>query len=167
MNETIIKKCENVIQELMRFSDEILFLGGKVNNEIFEEFDKEIGHPLPDDYKFFISRFNGFSLMGTEVYGIRSKLDIIKNYDIEHKKVVNPQFDYLVPFSPNGRGDHYCFDTRKIYENGTCPIVFWQWDYSFYHPNDIEITNNSFVDWVQEVMVEWTLEEYDYNGIEK
>jgi hypothetical protein len=33
--------------------------------------------------------------------------------------------------------------------------------------NEVETCNQSFTEWIDEVMIEWTLEEYNYDGTEK
>jgi hypothetical protein len=73
---------------------------------------------------------------------------------------------YFLPFSPDGYGNHYCLDFSRI-KNEICPIVFWQHDFKYENLTEVETCNNSFVDWVNEVLIEWTLEEYNYDGTEK
>ena len=86
-------------------------------------------------------------------------------YVREHFKVKVPQYDYLVPFSPDGQGNFYCFNTKNLTDNGdSCPIVFWVSNYIYSKDDQPEIVNNSFVDWVNEVVIGWTLEDYDYDG---
>lgn len=51
--------------------------------------------------------------MGDEVLGIaKNKYDLVNAYQFEHYEVINPQYEYLIPFSPDGFGNSYCFDTR-------------------------------------------------------
>ena len=52
-------------------------------------------------------------------------------------------------------------------ENVICPIVFWQWDYLYEDIKEVETCNSSFLDWIQEVVIDWTLEDYNYDGSEK
>lgn len=74
-----------------------------------------------------------------------------------------PQPGYLSPFSPDGRGNFYCFDTRAV-GNDSCPIVFWVSNYEYQVDDVPETTNGSFVDWMSEVVLDWTLEDYNYDG---
>ena len=111
---------------------------------------------------------NGFNLMGDEVLGITytpNDYDLPRVYQMEHFEVINPLHDYLVPFSPDGGGNFYCFDTRKFFKReNSCKIVFWQSNYP-YSINDIpEVTHNSFVDYCMDCIIGWTLEEYNYQG---
>ena len=156
-----------LISELNKFSPVITEWGEVITDNRIAEFEVAYHVELPADYKFFISAMNGFNLMGTEVYGIdpaRKDPNTLSNiYDIEHWEVQVPMPEYLVPFSPDGGGNYYCFDTR-IKGNNSCPVVFFQTHYLYQHDNAPEVTNDSFVDWVNEVAIGWTLEEYNYDG---
>lgn len=72
------------------------------------------------------SMTNGFSLMGDEVLGItKNKYDLVNAYQFEHYEVINSQYEYLIPFSPDGFGNSYCFDTRiKTNQGFSNQIVF-------------------------------------------
>jgi hypothetical protein len=157
----------NLISALKKFSPSIIDLGEKIIDNRISDFEEKLGINLPEDYKFLLSNLNGFSLMGTEVYGVYSQsekpLSLETVYKIEHFEVQMPQPSYLVPFSPDGRGNFYCFDTRTV-EYDSCPIVFWVSNYEYQGDDVPEITNGSFVDWVSEVVLDWTLEDYDYDG---
>jgi hypothetical protein len=72
-----------------------------------------------------------------------------------------------LPFSPDGRGNFYCFDTRDCDNNNSCSVVFWTSNYEYNDDDQPEQTNLSFSDWIEEVMIEWTLESYNYDGSEK
>lgn len=138
--------------------------GAQAPTEKFETTNKLT---LPDDYKVLIKYHNGISLAGTEVYGIGTELyDLQQCYQFEHYQVNNPMPHYLIPFSPDGAGNHYCFDTR--FNDGTgCPVVFWQHDYLYNDNDPPEVVNSNLVQWINEVMIEWTLENYNYNGTRK
>jgi hypothetical protein len=75
-------------------------------------------------------------------------------------------YDYLVPFSPDGFGNHYCFDTRTT-NNNLCNVLFWQHNYPYSEDDPPEVTNGSFAEWLKEVAIDWTLEDHDYNGNKK
>lgn len=156
----------DVINELTLFSDKVLALNPPVAIQVIEAFEKQFNVKLPGDYIAFVQRFNGMNLMGTEVYGIGEEAGVSsldRKYIIEHQEVGNPMYNYLVPFSHDGYGSHYCFDTSALTKT-SCNIVFWQHDHH-YSPNDPpEVTNASFAEWVKEVAIDWTLDEYDYDG---
>lgn len=165
----IIEICNQMLKELYRFSSEILDLGKEILDARIEDLEKEIGYKLPDDFKYVLKKNNGITLAGTEIYGLSSELkgkslDLV--YKFEHFEVENPMPKNFFPFSPDGQGNHYCLDLSKI-EDGICPVIFWQWDFEYENIEDVEICNNNFVDWVNEVMIEWTLQIYNYDGSEK
>ena len=160
-------KLATIVEELNRFSPDVTIKGSAALDADIGSFEKTFGVALPYDYKSFIKVYNGFSLMGTAVYGIgNSDHDLKANYLFEHHEVEHKMPGYLVPFSPDGYGNHYCFDIRSI-NNESCSIVFWQHDYEYSEWDSPEVTNVSFIDWVKEVMIGWTLEDYNYDGTEK
>lgn len=69
----------------------------------------------------------------------------------------------FLPFSSDGRGNHYCLDLSRL-KGGSCPVIFWQWDFQYPNIEAVETCNESFYDWLDEVMIGWTLEEYNYDG---
>ncbi|MES2520442.1 MAG: SMI1/KNR4 family protein [Bacteroidota bacterium] len=160
---------EIIINELRKFSDDILELGNNINDNRIEEFEQHCNLTISPDFKQFMKKVNGFSLMGTEVYGFdKDKVNAIENiYYREHFEVRSPQYPYLVPFSPDGRGNFYCLDTLNQLENGDFPIIFWVSNYEYTKEDVPEITHNNFLDWVQEIVIDWILEDYNYDGSEK
>ena len=157
-----------IINELLKFS-KILEKGSAIDDNRIELFEEKYKIRLSCDFKIFMKEMNGFNLMGTEVYCFDvDKTESIENvYYFEHFEVKIPQYSYLVPFSPDGRGNFYCLDTLNVLDNGENPIVFWTSNY-LYSENDIpEVTNKNFTDWVQEVVIKWTLEDYNYDGSER
>jgi hypothetical protein len=160
---------EKIIDELSKFSKEILDLGSNIKDMRVEEFEIQRGLTLPNDFKQFIKRVNGFSLMGTEVYAFdKEKSESIEMvYQFEHFEVIIPQYLHLIPFSPDGRGNFYCLDTSKLLANDSCHIVFWVSNYEYTETDIPENTHENFLDWVQEVVIDWTLEDYNYDGSEK
>jgi hypothetical protein len=84
-------------------------------------------------------------------------------YRIEHFEVGNPMPLEFFPFSPDGGGNHYCFDLS----NHDDKVYFWQHDYEYADKTEVECCNNSFYEWIQEVLIDWTLEDYNYDGSEK
>lgn len=170
MNDKIKKECDFVINELLKFSDSLLELGEPIVDNRLEVFEINIEQNLSNDFKYILRKFNGFSLNGTIVNGLGSifgdsSLDEV--YNFEHFNALNKMPHCLFPFSNDGRGNYYCLDLSKYNGCGVCPIVFWQWDYHYKDMSEIEICNINFCDWIREVMIEWTLEDYMYNGEER
>lgn len=165
----IIEECNKRLEELYKFSNEILFLGESILDSRIEDLEKEIGYKLPEDFKYIIKKHNRIILAGTQVYGMSqelkgSSLDMI--YKFEHFEAENPMPKFFFPFSPDGQGNHYCLDLSKITDE-ICPVVFWQWDIEYEDIEDVEVCNDSFIDWIDEVMIDWTLEVYNHDGSEK
>lgn len=170
MESLIIKKCESVISELIKFSDNILSLGSPILDSRLEQLEQSIKYEFPIDFKHILKRFNGFSLCGKEVSGLgveykESSLDRI--YHFEHSHSANKMPSHFFPFSNDGRGNHYCLDLSKLNANKTCPIIFWQWDYNYGSMNEVETCNEDFCEWIREIMIEWTLDDYNYDGTDK
>jgi hypothetical protein len=133
------------------------------------EFETQIGFELPFDFKYILTKHNSFALAGTEVLGLDKRFkdaSLDKVFYFEHEEVGNPMFSEFVPFSPDDGGNHYCLDVSRLGDN-KCPVVFWQHDYSYSNKAEVETCNDSFIDWIKEVMIAWTLEEFNYDGSER
>ena len=159
----------SIISELEKFSTEIIETGFPLISQDVYDFEKRYNLILPREFKLFLEKYNGFSLMGSKILGFNRDADSIDSvYHYEHKLVGIPQYDYLVPFHNDGRGNFYCHDTRNCSINPeTCPVVFWVSNYRYEGTDQPEITNESFSDFIQEVIIDWTLEEYNYDGSKK
>lgn len=166
-----MEEVDEMIDELRKFSSDVAELSQPVSQSSVLAFENNIGVRLPDDYKYTISQINGFAIMGDEVHGIKGEgvpQSMETVYRREHLDVIYPQPPYLVPFSPDGGGNFYCFDTRyKTQDGRSCPVVFWTSNYQYTDEDLPEVTNESFVDYVNEVIIGWTLEKYNYDGTEK
>ena len=160
---------ESTIAELLKFSEDILEINNSINDDRIYVFEKKYNLKLPNDFKKFITKINGFSLLGNKVYGFDENIteSIEKVYFFEHFEVSYPQPTYLVPFCNDGRGNFYCMDTSQNIDNEYCPIVFWVSNYEYTNEDLPEIVNNNFLEWLEEVIIGWTLEEYNYDGSEK
>src|SRR5437868_4869689 len=153
----------DAIAEIEKFSRDILSLNGPVDEKEIMTFEETYNLILPSDYKVLLKKYNGISLHGVDLYGITEANDsysLEECYLFEHYEVTNEMPLYLVPFSPDGGGNHYCFDTR-LNNDTSCPIVFWQHDYSYSEEDPPEVINSSLADWMKEVMIDWTLEDYN------
>lgn len=158
-----------IIAELLKFSDRVLHLGPPIEDNRISLFEEKYGLQMPDDFKKFICQYNGIELFSDEVYGFYpdKPLSIESVYYREHFEVAIPLFDYLVPFSPDGGGNFYCFDTRTHLPEGSCPVVFWVSNYLYSKDDMPEIVNASFVDWFKQVMLDWTLNIINFDGTKK
>lgn len=159
----------SILNELKKFSSRVLELNPPVEEKNIDAFEKKYDLLLPEDYKALVKVYNGFSLLGSEVLGIfndGTPISLNAIYEFEHLHGLYPMPKQFIPFSPDGAGGHYCFDVGEL-KNGLCTIIFWQRGYEYTLDDAPEITNPSFTDWVQDVVINWTLAEYDYNGDER
>lgn len=164
-----MKTIEELIQQLKLFSSELIDLHPSMDEVSIFKFEEKFGLQLPKDYRTFLKIHNGLSLIGATIYGIddgSKSFSLEKCYFIEHDEVDNPMPQYFVPFSPDGMGNHYCFDLRSC-NLESCTIVFWQHDLIYDDENKPEVVNSNFPDWVDEAVINWTLEDYDYKGNKK
>lgn len=165
----IIQQCEQVLNELSKFSTEICFLGDPITDDRLKTFEKSIKLILPEDFKYIYQKHNRIVLNGTEIYGLDANLkgcslDIVCQF--EHFVVANPMPLDFIPFSPDGRGNHYCLNLLKM-NDGVCPVVFWQHDFYYEGIDEVEECNPSFTDWINDVLIGWTLADCNYDGSEK
>lgn len=162
-------KISEVLEEMEKFSPSLYQMYEAVDESKITSFEQRYKVTLPNDYKLFLSKTNGIDFMGAIIYGIYDDTifkSIGGSYIFEHYEVGNPMPLNLIPFSPDGAGNHYCFDSNYC-NNEACKIIFWQHDLSYDSGNPPEIVNESFAEWMKEVVIDWTLEDYDYNGNRK
>jgi hypothetical protein len=156
-----------ILKHLYKFSPEVLTLGEPLEDiKIVENFEQKYNLRLPRDYKYLLTKHNGIDLMGVSIYGFAGAENLETVYEFEHNEVAYPQYNYFVPFSPDGGGNFYCFDTRYINDE-SCPVVFWTSNYEYSEDDQPELSNESFADWIKEVLIEWTLESCNYDGSDK
>jgi hypothetical protein len=158
----------DVIAELKRFSSRVFKPNRPANQDLIAEFESKYKVTLPSDYKYLVLQMDGFKLFWNSVYGLAAVAGeefLGRVYEREHFEVAVPQFAHLVPFHNDGSGNFYCFDTKKMTADGlSCPVVFWTSNYSYDEKDLPEKVNENFAHWVEEVMIEWSLEEFDYEG---
>lgn len=154
---------KQIIDEFDRFSISIKASTYPASSSDILAFEHNRSVLLPKEYKQLLSFSNGIMLMGDEIYGVGSSClsqSLETTYHIEHYMVENPMLEYLIPFSPDGFGNHYCFDSR----DGS--IVFWQHDLPALANVSNHVYENLF-EMIDEVFFKWTLEIYDYSGNKK
>lgn len=161
----------NLYKELNKFSASVLTLPPPVSYGFIDKFEKKYNACLPEDYKKLLSLCNGFSLMGDEIYGlyfVDGKEDLDTVYFREHHLVSVPQYKDIIPFCPDGGGSFYCFDSRVSTNGGNSnQIVFWYSNYIYTESDPPEVTHSSLSEFIEECIIGWTLEKYNYDGTER
>ena len=158
-----INKIDSVLEQLHLFSVGVVEFRPPVKLEDVSAFETKYGIVLPEDFKYLLGKTNGFSLMGDCILGLgypASSEDLESVFHFEHFESNNPMPLHLIPFLPDGFGNHYCFDIHL----GN--IVFWQHDvdYSVHSP---EVVYSELSELLQEIFIDWTLESYNLDGSEK
>lgn len=152
----------DVICQLKKFSVDILEWKTPIDKQRILNFENEFYVKLPDEFVILLKETNGFSLMGFEIIGFsRSNCEygLEETYRFEHFDVENIMPSYIVPFSPDGYGNHYCFDVKNH------NIIFWEHDsdYTQYEPIVVCKTLAFFL---QKIIIDEILKDYDYEGSE-
>ena len=165
------KEMDEVITELKKFTSRVSTKHDPVDPALIGRFESRFGLKLPEDYKYLLGITNGFSVMGNEVLGMTDEsysYDLFKVYQFEHYEVIVPQYEYLIPFSADGFGNFYCFDTRVKTNGGDSnQIVFWYSNYEYSESDPPEVTHQGLADFIKDWCINLPLESYDYNGDER
>ena len=168
MDNNVKQEMDEVIVELQKFTPQVLDWRQPVDSVLIERFESRFNVKLPEDYKYLLNVTNGFSLMGDVVLGMTDEQygeDLFSVYQFEHFEVVVPQYKHLIPFSPDGGGNFYCFDTHVKTNGGDSnQIVFWYSNYEYSESDPPEVTHQSLADYIKNWIIALTLEDYGYNG---
>lgn len=151
---------DDVIKQLKKFSVDILDWKMPVDEQKVFSFEHEINNKLPDEFVFLLKETNGFSLMGVEIIGfstLKNEYGLEETYRFEHFDVENLMPSYLVPFSPDGYGNYYCFDVKNH------NIVFWEHDSDYKQDKPIVVCKSLAI-FIQEIIIDEILKDYDYEG---
>ncbi len=159
-----------ILSELKKFDKSLYQFFEAAKQETIFDFEKKLGYYLPKDFKEFLLFSNGAIILMEDILGVNTDLiylDIYSTYFFETKEAGNPMPEYLLPISPNGRGDHYCLDLNSLDKTGEiCNVVFWQHDYAYDEEDRPRLVANSFYDYLLEIINDY-LEDYNYDGTEK
>ena len=168
MNSKTKKEMDEVVAELKKFTSRVLEWNAPVDPVLIGRFESRFGLKLPEDYKYLLGITNGFAVMGNEVLGMTDEsygTDLFNVYQFEHYEVIVPQYEYLIPFSADGFGNFYCFDTRVKTNGGDSnQIVFWYSNYEYSESDPPEVTHQGLADFIKDWIIASNLEYYDYNG---
>jgi len=131
--------------------------------EEIEFAEKELKVQLPESYKMFQLEFGNYDWGYFDIYSVVTPQDeMINIIDItrSEQNEAHPKMPlHLIPFSDNGGGDSYCFDTSN-YENKECSIVFWD-----HESDENQLPENvakDFLEWLEKE-IKWRLIEDENN----
>jgi cell wall assembly regulator SMI1 len=161
-----MESIDELIRHILRFSPKLRHLNDGASEAKIVQFENTYQLELPSDFKAFLLIANGIALLESTVFGIFDEsvpVSLNGAYKYEHLEVENKMPKYLVPFSPDGRGNHYCFDC-STHLNDSCKVVFWEYDVLYDVNDPPEIVDNSFTEWAQQVLVDWKLLDINYDG---
>lgn len=142
----------DVIERLKEFPEEALDWNAPTDMQRLQDFEREFNIELPHEFVTLLKETNGFSPEGFEVIGFSTpdyKYGLEETYQDEHFEMGNPMPAHLVPFSPDGFGNHYCFDVKSHH------IVFWEHDVDYTQHYPIVICK-SLAEFIQNEMIEET-----------
>ena len=111
--------------------------------------ERAIGLELPTSFKLFLKEF-GYVDWPVVIYGIGSggmPGDKLLSVCMRERKEMLPAMPtHIIPFSPDGLGNHYCFDLSRM-AAGEAPVVFWD-----HQAGEHQVPNQaapSFVNWLE------------------
>ncbi|MCU0448855.1 MAG: SMI1/KNR4 family protein [Bernardetiaceae bacterium] len=126
-------------------------------------FEQQYQLTLPDDFKALVTKHNGLALGKTRLLALGHSFAggpaLETAHYQQHFEAAFPMFSYLVPFATDGEGHFYCFDTRYLRVDGTCPIVFWETGRQYTEIDLPETVYLGLAAWIEEVLIHWTLEQ--------
>lgn len=124
----ILKKLESLCNEIQKYHSPAIITYPGVDSKSILDLEAKLKNRLPDDFKQFLAFTNGCELGGDTIFGIHDNpgMGLYNNYIWELKESGDPIYPYLLPLTPNGRGDHYCLDLHTLIDDATsCEVVFW------------------------------------------
>lgn len=126
------------------------WLDGGVGTAEIDGCEEGLGVRLPDSYRWFLCEF-GIGCFPQEIYGIHHGplpgFKVECHAQGERHQCEPPMPHHLIPFSPDGWGNHYCLDTSRL-SDGECPVVFW--NHAGGEDQQPEQTHSTFLDWLEE-----------------
>jgi hypothetical protein len=145
----MIARFENVAT-LIRQHTPAGWLDGGVDGAEIAQCEQRLGVQLPNSYRWFLREF-GTGCFPDYIYGIHHGslpgLKVEHHTQAERHQCEPPIPQHLIPFSPDGWGNHYCLDTSRLSE-GECPVVFW--NHAGADDQQPEQTHSTFLDWLEE-----------------
>jgi cell wall assembly regulator SMI1 len=124
--------------------------GNGISAQEVAQCEEQLGVTLPQSYRSFLREF-GFSGWPDYIYGVlpgpKPGLNVIRTTEWERDDAEPAMPHDLIPFGPDGWGNHYCLDTSRL-KDGECPVVFW--NHELDEDQQPPQTHPSFLDWLEE-----------------
>lgn len=164
-------KIIETYQKVLEFKNKGLDEGKAITDLRVENFESKCNVTLTDEFKFLIKKHNNISIYGVEIYGFGEEFGgssfekmyaLLNSYEWPFHSIK------YIPFSPDGMGNYYCLDLNRG-DKEKCPIIFYQIGYKYKSVEEIETCNESFADWVEEILIGYNIdnlqEEDDDDGL--
>jgi len=101
--------------------------GRGASEETIVAAERKLGVVFPKAFRQFLSQWGYFEFRSAESYGlgdgVPAHLDLVRNTQVERNQFHPHIPTHLIPFMPNGCGDHYCIDISAVGDDP--PVVFW------------------------------------------
>jgi cell wall assembly regulator SMI1 len=89
--------------------------------------ERELGVTFPSVFRSYLAEFGFLEFGSAEFYGlgagVPAHLNLVRNTVAERTEFHPHIPSHLIPFMPNGGGDHYCVDLSARADDP--PVVFW------------------------------------------
>jgi SMI1-KNR4 cell-wall len=130
-------------------------VGGGATEEEIAAAERELAVTFPATFRSYLAEFGYLVFRSAEFYGlgvgVPEHLDLIRNTKAERTEF-HPQIPpHLVPFMPNGCGDHYCIDLSARTDDP--PVVFW--DHELDTAQQPQRLADTFTSWLVHHTHEW------------
>jgi hypothetical protein len=109
-----------------------------------------LGVRLPASYRRFLEQYS-YATWPDYIYGVHTSglraFDVARLAASDRAEAEPPMPPHLVPFAPDGFGNHFCLDT-SAFQGDECPVVFW--DHELGSGQIPPVTHRSFLEWLVE-----------------
>ena len=89
--------------------------------------ERELGVTFPSMFRSYLAELGYLEFRSAEFYGLGARvpahLDLVRNTKAERTEFHLHIPPHLIPFMPNGCGDHYCIDLSASADDPS--VVFW------------------------------------------
>ncbi len=151
-------RYKRIIQLFKDNADSNFSINQATDKEI-KDAENELEIELPESYRAFQLEFGNFDWGILEVHSVKTPFLGVSNIvgiTLSERTECHPNMPtHLIPFSDNGGGDSYCFDTSN-YTDKECQVVFW--DHTDSKNQKPEVVAKDFLEWIEKE-IEWRAED--------